>query len=74
MTVWTPRQSATKGGDELIFGDGGGRSIHGAIVVSSYFEMFKEGILRTQSGYDGRFEKARRCARPAPAGVRPLLG
>jgi hypothetical protein len=36
--------------------------IHGAIVVSSYFEMFKEGILCTQSGYEGRFKKAGRCA------------
>ena len=64
MTVWAPRQSATKRGDELIFGDCGVRFIHGAIVVSSYFGMFKERTLPTHFGYgNDRLGKTKRCTR-----------
>ena len=72
MTVWAPRQGATKRGDELIFGDGG-CFIHGAIVVSSYFEMFKNKSSVPEVGMKADLRK-RSGARSASTEMRPLLG
>jgi hypothetical protein len=73
VTVWAPGQSTTKRGGELIFGDGGGCFIHGAIVVSSYFEMFKNKSSVPKVGMKADLRK--REARAAGVGrSTPLLG